>query len=148
MGPDRTVAQQLRAVLVPVLTLSEPAFFWVSHEPGGAHISPSPLLFWQDGSTDEYLQANFLVNGLLERFVIDYGPNLAFTICCPKRSGNFHSGLTNIKPVKHKNMIYNRSFYLPKFDNPIPLRGPKRLIFLGQGPVQGPQEEVQGPFLH
>ena len=27
----------------------------------------------------------------------------------------------------------------------IPLRRPKRLIFLGQGPVQGPREEVQGP---
>ena len=47
-----------------------------------------------------YLQTNFLVNGLFKSFVIDYGPNLAFTICCPKRSGNFHSGLTNIKPVK------------------------------------------------
>ena len=30
-------------------------------------------------------------------------------------------------------------------DNYIPLRRPKRLIFLVQGPVQGPQEEVQGP---
>ena len=27
----------------------------------------------------------------------------------------------------------------------IPLRRPKRSIFLGQGPVQGPREEVQGP---
>ena len=27
----------------------------------------------------------------------------------------------------------------------IPLRRLKRSIFLGQGPVQGPQEEVQGP---
>ena len=27
----------------------------------------------------------------------------------------------------------------------IPLRRPKRSIFLGQGPVQGPPEEVQGP---
>ena len=27
----------------------------------------------------------------------------------------------------------------------IPLRRPKRFIFLGQGPVQGPREEVQGP---
>ena len=87
---------------------------------------------------NSYLQTNFLVNGLFESFVIDYCPNLAFTICCPKRSGNFHSGLTNIKPVKNKNMIYNRGFYLPKFENPIPLRRPKGLIFLGQGPVQGP----------
>jgi len=39
------------------------------------------------------------VNGLFESFVIDYGPNLAFTICCPKRSSNFHSGLTNIKLI-------------------------------------------------
>ena len=42
MGPDRTVAQQLRAVLVPVLTLSEPAFFWVSRELGGGLIYPPP----------------------------------------------------------------------------------------------------------
>ena len=27
----------------------------------------------------------------------------------------------------------------------LPLRRPKRFIFLGQGPVQGPREEVQGP---
>ena len=27
----------------------------------------------------------------------------------------------------------------------LPLRRPKRSIFLGQGPVQGPREEVQGP---
>ena len=85
-----------------------------------------------------FLVEDFLVNGLFESFVIDYGPNLALTICCPKRSGNFHSGLTNIKPVKHKNMIYNRGFYLPKFENPILLRRTKRLIFLEQGPVQGP----------
>ena len=56
---------------------------------------------------NSYLQTNFLVNGLFESFVIDYCPNLAFTICCPKRSGNFHSGLTNIKPVNNKKTFYH-----------------------------------------
>ena len=61
---------------------------------------------------NSYLQTNFLVNGLFESFVIDYCPNLAFTICCPKRSGNFHSGLTNIKPVRNKNIIYYLLAYM------------------------------------
>ena len=32
-----------------------------------------------------------------------------------------------------------------KYSKSLPLRRPKRLIFLGQGPVQGPREEMQGP---
>ena len=108
---------------------------------GGAHISPSPLLFWQDGSTDEYLQANFLVNGLLERFVIDYGPNLAFTICCPKRSSNFHSGLTNIKPVK-KNMIYSKAFICQNLKILYRLDSRKGSFFWGKGLCKG---HLQGP---
>ena len=34
---------------------------------------------------------------------------------------------------------------ISNFKAKVPLRQPKRSIFLGQGPVQGPREEVQGP---
>ena len=35
-----------------LLTLSGPAFFWVSHGPGGAHISPPPLYFSPEASEE------------------------------------------------------------------------------------------------
>jgi hypothetical protein len=36
-------------------------------------------------------------------------------------------------------------FEILRLSGLLPLRRPKRSIFLGQGPVQGPREEVQGP---
>jgi hypothetical protein len=41
--------------------------------------------------------------------------------------------------------IFRLFIYLGQPDNHIPLRRPKKSIFSGQGPVQGPREEVQGP---
>ena len=52
-----------------------------------------------------------------------------------------HGALENIKKNRNK----DKDTILRNFLICIPLRRPKRLIFLGQGPVQGPREEVQGP---
>ena len=55
--------------LMSLLTLSEPALFWVSHEPGGAHISPP---FYLSPEASEELVLNMTIVGYPLKIFLRY----------------------------------------------------------------------------